>query len=297
MGLGNLASMARIDHLTLAIAEDSFGDVLADVVKAVGDVDHVMVFAYSPRQTPRNVVNCGRIDGETARTAADRFCDYLYLLDPNYSELRLRPDDPAAWFDCERPELYCEEFRNAFFAPCHISDLTSFAVGQDGVIYYVLFLRTGGFRFAGSQRWLLKEVGEMISAHIRKHFSHLHAVAGREQFLVGRVMKESPVFATLTPREAAVCTGILTGHTSESMGINLGISINSVLTYRKRLYEKLSISSQNELFVTFINAMLALSRNDTRTGQGLTPLHREDNATPARDAMKEEALMAEGLLF
>jgi DNA-binding CsgD family transcriptional regulator len=52
----------------------------------------------------------------------------------------------------------------------------------------------------------------------------------------------------LSPREVEVCVRIMLGVTSEGIGIDLGISRNTVLTYRKRAYARLKISSQNQLF-------------------------------------------------
>ena len=52
----------------------------------------------------------------------------------------------------------------------------------------------------------------------------------------------------LSPREVEVCIRIMLGVTSEGIGIDLGISRNTVLTYRKRAYARLNISSQNQLF-------------------------------------------------
>ncbi|MFL9894820.1 helix-turn-helix transcriptional regulator [Paraburkholderia strydomiana] len=63
------------------------------------------------------------------------------------------------------------------------------------------------------------------------------------------ILADTQAFSPLTARERTVCLGILTGYTSEAIALNLGISINSVLTYRKRIYEKLRITSQNELFM------------------------------------------------
>jgi DNA-binding CsgD family transcriptional regulator len=40
----------------------------------------------------------------------------------------------------------------------------------------------------------------------------------------------------------------LLGFSSEAISQALGISLHSTLTYRKRAYERLGISSQNELF-------------------------------------------------
>jgi DNA-binding NarL/FixJ family response regulator len=48
-------------------------------------------------------------------------------------------------------------------------------------------------------------------------------------------------------REAEVCTAIMLGMTSEAIALKLGISVNTVLTYRKRAYNRLNISCQNEL--------------------------------------------------
>ena len=53
--------------------------------------------------------------------------------------------------------------------------------------------------------------------------------------------------AILSEREASVCTGIILGMTSEGIALDLGISVNTVRTYRKRAYARLMISSQNEL--------------------------------------------------
>jgi DNA-binding CsgD family transcriptional regulator len=45
-----------------------------------------------------------------------------------------------------------------------------------------------------------------------------------------------------------VCARILSGYSSEAIASELGISLHSAFTYRKRAYDKLGIASQNELF-------------------------------------------------
>lgn len=56
----------------------------------------------------------------------------------------------------------------------------------------------------------------------------------------------------LSPREREVTYLILKGHSSESIGYNLGISIATVKTHRKNLYMKLGLSTQQELFSLFL---------------------------------------------
>ncbi|MET4066851.1 DNA-binding CsgD family transcriptional regulator [Bradyrhizobium sp. S3.2.6] len=52
--------------------------------------------------------------------------------------------------------------------------------------------------------------------------------------------------SALTPREQEVCRHILLGLGSEAISQALGISLHSTQTYRKRAYERLGISAQNE---------------------------------------------------
>lgn len=51
----------------------------------------------------------------------------------------------------------------------------------------------------------------------------------------------------LSKRERDVCAGVAAGLTSEGIALELGVGINTVLTYCKRAYARLGISSQNEL--------------------------------------------------
>lgn len=52
---------------------------------------------------------------------------------------------------------------------------------------------------------------------------------------------------SLTGRERDVCALIAIGLSSEGIALTLGISINTVLTLRRRAYARLRISAQNEL--------------------------------------------------
>jgi DNA-binding CsgD family transcriptional regulator len=55
---------------------------------------------------------------------------------------------------------------------------------------------------------------------------------------------------------------ILQGLSSEAIAGRLAISLNSVLTYRRRAYQRLGITSQNELFSL---VMMQLAAGDRRT--------------------------------
>lgn len=57
-----------------------------------------------------------------------------------------------------------------------------------------------------------------------------------------------PPLAALSERERAVCLGILGGEKAEAIAGRLGVSPATVVTYRRRAYEKLGISARGELF-------------------------------------------------
>lgn len=56
----------------------------------------------------------------------------------------------------------------------------------------------------------------------------------------------------LTQREREIVQLVLVGHSSDSIGRNLGISLPTVKTHRRNIYSKLQISSQAELFSLFL---------------------------------------------
>ncbi len=62
---------------------------------------------------------------------------------------------------------------------------------------------------------------------------------------------------TLSNREQEVIQYVLKGHSSESIGYNLEISLTTVKTHRKRAYAKLEISSQSELLSLFLQSINA----------------------------------------
>ena len=296
MQTSNLAALARLDRLIIAIGDEDFGEHLIASIRAASDADHVMAFAFSPHQPPRMIVSAGALDETATARAAAAYAGSLYLLDPHYAEIRCQQGPVTSWFDFSATQQF-DHFREVFLDACGISDILAFASCQGDLIYYVMMLRGGGLSFAPGQRWLLTQLDGALAASIHKHFSYMHTMTGQNQFVIDRVLAEAPSFAALTPRERRVCLGILTGYTSESIAINLAISINSVFTYRKRLYEKLGISSQNELFVKVIAAMMDLSRSDVGAGHARDTLSRPLDA--GKDARRErfhEYYMAEAFI-
>lgn len=60
------------------------------------------------------------------------------------------------------------------------------------------------------------------------------------------------VFIGLTDRERAVCARTMVGMTAEAIALDLGIAPSSVLTYRRRAYERYQITNSNQFFLGMI---------------------------------------------
>lgn len=56
----------------------------------------------------------------------------------------------------------------------------------------------------------------------------------------------------LTDREATIVDLVLQGHSSEAIGLRLGISTGTVKVHRRNVYRKLDISSQTQLLSLYL---------------------------------------------
>jgi DNA-binding CsgD family transcriptional regulator len=105
------------------------------------------------------------------------------------------------------------------------------------------FFRADGFG-SDHRAWILNSI-DLLMPLLWRHEAALQArpVDLRAEFR-RRLAQRNP---GLSGRELDVCMLIAVGLSSEGIGLELGISLNTVLTYRKRAYARLGISSQNEL--------------------------------------------------
>ena len=101
----------------------------------------------------------------------------------------------------------------------------------------------------------LRQAYPMIAAIFRKLWAHLSRAKDQPQPRpIDHLFKDFGR-GRLSPREREVALLILKGHSSESVSYHLGISIATVKTHRQKLYSKLNLSSQQELFAAFLQSL------------------------------------------
>ena len=222
------------------------------------------VFVYRGRSRPLNIYdNFELVDGKRGIAA---YVENTYILNPFYQAIqkqlpdgvyRMRDLAPDAFFESEYYRSYrilprrseelgyltedwpegLEEIDIAInLAPEVICELSIYRS-----------LRSRGFTDE-ELAWLATAV-PVIGVLLRRYWT-THG-AGTE-LAVPPDTRIDQLFAqfgaaVLSDRERAVVQLILRGHSSMSIGLNLGISLGTVKTHRRNAYAKLGISSQSEL--------------------------------------------------
>lgn len=242
-GTPSNSAAGDVTPAVLAIGRPDFPNVLIDTLRRQAGVGHCMVFALTRAGAARCLLDAGNIPIGSDLGAA--YAGQFHESDPNRDALFEAESSAPIMLPSFAPRMYGVRYRKIFFHDSGIVDKCATAIWTGDTCFYVNFYRiTSQGCFSAAQRQRLKGIAPAIGASVARHFQQS---ATPEQSLAGLFATRAPL-ASLTPREQDVCRRILSGFSSEAISQELGISLHSTLTYRKRAYERLGISSQNELF-------------------------------------------------
>lgn len=245
-----------VTSAVLAIGRSDFPNVLIDTLRRQADVGHCMVFALSRAGAAHCLLDAGNIPigGDLGAAYAGQF----HESDPNRDVLFEGEVSAPMMLPAFAPRMYGVRYRKIFFQDSGIVDKCATAIWVEDTCFYVNLYRIAAQgRFSDAQRQRLGAIAPAIAASVARHFQH-GASTTPEQSLAALFATRAPL-ASLTPREQEVCRRILAGFSSEAISQALGISLHSTLTYRKRAYQRLGISSQSELFAIVLGLLAAPS--------------------------------------
>jgi DNA-binding CsgD family transcriptional regulator len=244
------AAAGAVTPAVLAIGRPDFPDILIDILRRQAGVGHCMVFSLGRNGTVDCLLDAGNIPigGDLGAAYAGQF----HESDPNRDALFEAEGAAPIMLPQFAPRMYGARYRKIFFQDSGIVDKCAAAIWVEHTCFYVNFYRIAAQgRFSERQRERLRAIAPVVSASVARHFRQ---AAGQEQALAALFATRKPL-ADLTPREQEVCRRILAGFSSEAIALDLGISLHSTLTYRKRAYERLGISSQSELFAIVLRLL------------------------------------------
>jgi LuxR family transcriptional regulator, activator of tox operons len=238
----------RVGELIATTGTPRFEPSFFQTAREATDCEHLTAFIWSDRSAARLMFAINRGSRPVARTVAERYLAHYWNHDPaNQICNRSASSD----YEIAVRVLSRDIDHNAYRHDCYSSvDLIDrFSIirrHKDEIIRLNLYRSARRGRFAAADLAPVLECGDVILALLAKHDA---------QRLPLDQSTEADVFAErlrrivpqLAPRERDVCVGIIQGMSSEAIALGLGISVNTVLTYRKRAYARLGISSHNEL--------------------------------------------------
>ncbi|WGS21618.1 MULTISPECIES: helix-turn-helix transcriptional regulator [unclassified Bradyrhizobium] len=248
------SAISDITPALLAIGRDSFPQALIGALRRVGDVGHCMVFSFAGARSAACLLDVGNIP--IGRDLGIAYAEHFHQADPNRDAVfRGQALTTPIVLPTFARRMYSDSYRKIFFDDSDIVDKFASAIWVDDTCFYVNFYQiTAQGRFSRDQIARLTAIAPVVTAAVARHFQR-DAMDIDPMGRLKTLFATAESFAMLTGREKEVCLRILSGLSSEAIAAELGIGLHSALTYRKRAYDKLGISSQNELFAIALRLM------------------------------------------
>jgi DNA-binding CsgD family transcriptional regulator len=250
-----LAEMSVETVLARAIASlrrEGFAVALWDLCKALAVPDNLIVLAYRDAGPPILLLH----RAETPRVFARLQTRYLagaYRLDP-YFELHLaRATDGAYRIRDIAPDAFQRSrYFTEYFAETSLIDEIAFVTALGAGLSLNLCLgrdASSGRVFSQADMAAATRMAPVVLALARAQWQGLEGGAGPVEDTPALLIKAAQRHGiALSPRQAMVALLILRGHSTPSIGLQLGVSPQTVKVFRKQLYQRCGISSQGELF-------------------------------------------------
>jgi DNA-binding CsgD family transcriptional regulator len=237
-----------------ATGSEDHVDCLIDVIGSLVAHDLITVTRYSQTRRPEFVKH-RRFSDEMVR----RYLESYYVYDPFYARWRERrqlgivPLKQLTDEDLKRGKYIAE-----FLAQSEICDEVGILLEDGGDWCLGIFLDRAHQPFKDSEIALLKQrLPVFVALHaldIKSHkpdFTRTGAPLGKG----GAPQREPRIPAGLWPelslREKELAELILSGHPTARIAERLGITVGTVKNHRRRIYEKLDITTEREMFLEF----------------------------------------------
>jgi len=236
---------AHLGRLIAVVGTPKFESELLQVAHEAFDCEHVTAFVDSEETGPRVALAANVGSANVARTLADRYIARYWNLDPATREKTLRLKGGSLAVRIAPDDIDDSFYRHDCYTAVNIVDRFTLMQRRGQDIYRLSFYtaRRRG-RLDSSEINALLNSGDLLMSLVMKNDAAGPSDALTPQLFTNRLRLVAP---DMPRREQEVCTGIMLGLTSEAIALKLGISVNTVLTYRKRAYSRLNISCQNEL--------------------------------------------------
>ena len=250
-----------------------FPSALSSLVRKITPFDNLIILIYDGEKNPV-VVHREYRDPVVYLRMDDQYLVGAYVLDPFYqAHLKGTTRGIYRLLDIAPDQFKRTSYYNVYYRQTTLIDeIAIFARIKPAMTITACFGkdRTSGKKFRQADKRELESNEALLTALVETHWkdfagrdSNLQTLPPLSQRLKTLLEKESGF--KLSPRQAEVALYILRGHSSLSIGLNLGISRQTVKVFRRQLYARCNISSQAELFALMMPILVRLSADETNT--------------------------------
>ncbi|GAA5524596.1 hypothetical protein Maes01_01153 [Microbulbifer aestuariivivens] len=220
-----------------------------------------MAIVY-PQDGPPEVTHHRLLASEQPGAQVERYVNGAYLLDPFYHTAMGEEREGLFLLREVAPDAFRQtEYFRMYYREAQLIDEACFLVrGDGGTIASLSIGRTaapGRSRFSRQDRSLLQSLLPLVQSVLKQWMRNRDPAQLREESFGSRLDSALLHFGSsvLTQRECEVLHMSMRGHSVKSMAAKLDASIDTIKTHRKRIYAKLDVGSQAELFYLFISAL------------------------------------------
>jgi DNA-binding CsgD family transcriptional regulator len=233
-------------NLVSALGTRRMANVLFDSINRILTVDELFGFERQFADRKRHLISAGdAADIDRTAAAQSRF----HSVDPLTAIIRRRQGPDTLAFKLRADQIQNAEYRYQYYEKFHFGERVSLGLRHRSGWYVLNLYRRSGRRTASDTAiGRLRELAQLTVPLLIKHAVIIQSRPSQQDVPVERVSKRLiALFPELAERERAVCAQTMVGSSAKSIGVTLGIASTTVLTYRRRAYQKLGISSAAEL--------------------------------------------------
>ena len=250
---------SALGRVVECLTHADFWPAIADFLRQICAFDEFAVFHYVWSDPPRRIFDChpcperDKLHGELLSAA--------YLIGPYYNRI-VRTQADVGFYHID--EIAPDEFRESEYHRIYYRAKRA----TDEGMYYVPLApgfsvgllserREPSLGFSTDELQGMRAVVPLVSESVRQRWTLVEAPSERTVPVGEQMVTALECFGrkVLSEREREIAELILRGHSSKSGARKLGISPETERVHRKRLYQKLDVSSQAELFWLFIQSV------------------------------------------
>lgn len=247
MTMPSIGSVAY-EALVEATGSPVMGDVLLQIADAHVGVDEVFGYCCGEEGAPVPIASSGRIGSAQSRVSL--YARQYHAFDPLMRDAQVEKNSaPTRAYRITAQDIPNQQYRRECFDTARLAEKFSFTRWRAGRRFILSFYRAPGRQPVSPQ--MLAPLAEMALPILRKHLE-LSSDEANLPLMERLLRRMERIYPEMTVREREVCARTLIGMTAEAIGLDLEIKPSTVLTYRRRAYERFGICNANQLMARLL---------------------------------------------